>query len=398
MAQISFYTTLLLVILNQVTSVFKNFGLSVYLFDIAVLIFTIFWLVYFLLVKKSLKLPKKSYLFIIFSFIASISLLLASPNFKSDELLISGFYLFRFIIYLFSGIMVFNIIENKMMSREKVFRSFVVSGVVLAFLGVIQLIILPDFTTLDPDLGWDPHKNRLASTFFDPNFVGAYCVLCLTLLFDKFYSVNKKSSKFEIRDVVFFLILLIALVLTFSRSAWGMFGVVVLIYGLFKSRVLLISAFFVAFLAYFAVPRVQTRLSGITDPADSASLRLDSWGNTVKIIKDNFWIGTGFNTYRYVQRDYGFLTPDNENVHSGAGSDSSLLFVFATTGVFGFLVYLLGVLFVSFEDFAKKNKNWLLSLSLVMGFILESQFINSLFYPQIMFFVFSVIFIVPYNT
>jgi len=186
--------------------------------------------------------------------------------------------------------------------------------------------------------------------------------------------------------------------LTFSRSAWGMFGVVVLIYGLFKSRVLLISAFFVAFLAYFAVPRVQTRLSGITDPADSASLRLDSWGNTVKIIKDNFWIGTGFNTYRYVQRDYGFLTPDNENVHSGAGSDSSLLFVFATTGVFGFLVYLLGVLFVSFEDFAKKNKNWLLSLSLVMGFILESQFINSLFYPQIMFFVFSVIFIVPYNT
>ena len=238
--------------------------------------------------------------------------------------------------------MVFNIIENKMMSREKVFRSFVVSGVVLAFLGVIQLIILPDFTTLDPDLGWDPHKNRLASTFFDPNFVGAYCVLCLTLLFDKFYSVNKKSSKFEIRDVVFFLILLIALVLTFSRSAWGMFGVVVLIYGLFKSRVLLISAFFVAFLAYFAVPRVQTRLSGITDPADSASLRLDSWGNTVKIIKDNFWIGTGFNTYRYVQRDYGFLTPDNENVHSGAGSDSSLLFVFATTGVFGFLVYLLG--------------------------------------------------------
>ena len=91
MAQISFYTTLLLVILNQVTSVFKNFGLSVYLFDIAVLIFTIFWLVYFLLVKKSFKLPKKSYLFIIFSLIAGTSLLIVSPNFKPDELLITGF-------------------------------------------------------------------------------------------------------------------------------------------------------------------------------------------------------------------------------------------------------------------------------------------------------------------
>jgi O-antigen ligase len=398
MAQISFYITLLLVILNQLTSVFKNFGLSIYLFDIAVLVFTIFWLVYFLLVKKSFKLPKKSYLFIIFSLIAGTSLLIVSPNFKPDELLISGFYLFRFIIYLFSGIVVFNIIENKMMSKEKVFQAFVVSGVLLAFLGFIQLLILPDFTVLDPDLGWDPHKNRLASTFFDPNFVGAYFVLCLTLLFDKFYSVNKKNSKLETKDAVFFLVLLIALVLTFSRSAWGMFGVVVLVYGLFKSRILLISAFFVAFLAYFAIPRVQTRLSGVTDPADSASLRLDSWRNTVKIIKDNFWVGTGFNTYRYVQRDYGFLTPDSEDIHSGAGSDSSLLFVFATTGIFGFLVYLLGVLFVSFGDFAQKNKNWLLSLALVMGFILESQFINSLFYPQIMFLMFSIFFIAPYNT
>jgi hypothetical protein len=398
MAQISFYITLLLVILNQLTSVFKNFGLSIYLFDIAVLVFTIFWLVYFLLVKKSFKLPKKSYLFIIFSLIAGTSLLIVSPNFKLDELLISGFYLFRFIIYLFSGIVVFNIIENKMMSKEKVFQAFVVSGVLLAFLGFIQLLILPDFTVLDPDLGWDPHKNRLASTFFDPNFTGAYFVLCLTLLFDKFYSVNKKNSKLEIKDAVFFLVLLIALVLTFSRSAWGMFGVVVLIYGLFRSRILLISAFFVAFLAYFAIPRVQTRLSGVTDPADSASLRLDSWRNTVKIIKDNFWAGTGFNTYRYVQRDYGFLTPDSEDIHSGAGSDSSLLFVFATTGIFGFLVYLLGVLFVSFGDFAQKNKNWLLSLALVMGFILESQFINSLFYPQIMFLMFSIFFIAPYNT
>jgi O-antigen ligase len=395
MVQISFYITLLFVILNQITSVFKNFGLSIYLFDIAVLIFTIFWLVYFLLVKKSFKLPKKSHLFIIFSFIAGISLLVAFPNFKSDELLISGFYLFRFVIYLFSGIVVFNIVENKMMSKERVFQSFVVSGVVLAFLGFIQLLILPDFTVLDPDLGWDPHKNRLASTFFDPNFVGAYFVLCLTLLFDKFYSVNKKGSELKKKDVVFFLILLVALALTFSRSAWGMFGVVVLVYGLFRSKILLISAFFVAFLAYFAIPRVQTRISGITDPADSASLRLDSWGNTVKIIKDNFWIGTGFNTYRYVQRDYGFLTPDNENVHSGAGSDSSLLFVFATTGIFGFLVYLLGFLFVFFEDFVRKNKSWLLSLALVLGFILESQFINSLFYPQIMFFMFSVVFIVP---
>ncbi len=374
-------------------SISKKGGFNFYLFDIVVVIFAFFGLAVFLLIKRSFRIPKYSYLFIIFSLICFSSLLLASASLSTEEILVSSFYLIRFVIYLLAGIVVFNVVDKKYLTSRKILSVFIISGLFLAFSGFIQLIFLPDFTVLDPILGWDPHKNRLASTFFDPNFLGAYFVLCLVILLERFYpfknTISYPVGKFEIFSLI---TILVALVFTFSRSAWGMFGIIVLVYGLFRSKKLLITAVLVMFLTYFAVPRIQTRISGITDPADSAAFRLVSWGNTVKVIKDNYWTGVGFNSFRYAQRDYGFLTPDQDESHSGSGSDSSLLFVFATTGILGVLTYFLALLFPLYDSFKTRYSNWLIILSSLIGILMESQFINSLFYPQIMFFLFCILF------
>ena len=93
----------------------------------------------------------------------------------------------------------------------------------------------------------------------------------------------------------------VCLFLTFSRSTWAMVAVMVFIYGVFKSRKILLLSLVLGFLAYFAVPRVQTRISGITDPADSAQFRLVSWKNTLEIAKDNLFLGVGVNSFRYAQ-------------------------------------------------------------------------------------------------
>ncbi len=415
MLNLSFYITLLLLSLNQLVSVSKSEGMNIYLFDIAIALFSFLGVVYFALVKKSLKIPKNSFLFGIFSVFAIASLVFSFSTLEipAEDFVVSAFYLFRFFSYLLSGVVVFNMMDKKLITKEKIFKAFIYSGVFLAVIGFIQLLVLPDFTVLDPELGWDPHKNRLASTFFDPNFVGAYFVICLVLLLEKFFPEKRKGDmdfqnlkhtedfakvsdefpKPKKGDFIAFLIIFTALVLTFSRSAWGMLGVAILLYGLFRSRVLLIAAFIVVFLAYFAIPRVQTRLSGITDPADSASLRLVSWRNALEIVKDNFWTGVGFNSYRYAQEEYGFLDIGEENVHSATGSDSSLLFVFATTGILGFLSYFLALIFPLFGASAKKGERSLISASVILPLLLESQFINSLFYPQIMFLVFCVLFI-----
>jgi O-antigen ligase len=221
---------------------------------------------------------------------------------------------------------------------------------------------------------WDPHKNRLASTFFDPNFTGAYLVICATLLF-KYLHKKRRLALLSL------LILILGIFLTFSRSSWAMFAFVILVYGLFRYRWLLLASLLLGFSAYFFVPRVQTRLSGATDPADSAHFRIISWNNTWTIAKDNLLTGVGFNAFRYSQRDYGFLDVDNFNKHSGAGSDSSLLFVLVTTGVFGLVVFLCGFT----EIFKTSGDNRLLLLAVVGGLFLHSLFVNSLFFPQIMF-------------
>jgi len=93
-------------------------------------------------------------------------------------------------------------------------------------------------------------------------------------------------------------------------------------------------------------------------------------------------IGVGFNTFRYAQQDYGIFEIGETGGNSGAGTDSSFLLVLATTGVFGFLIFLAGYLFPLFQ---KKNAFYLPMLAAFSALFMQSQFINALFYPQILF-------------
>jgi O-antigen ligase len=373
-----FYTSVAAFAFGQFASIYNIGEGNIYIFDLVVSLFAFTGVVYFLFVKRTFKIPGNLMLFIFFGALALLSLFIAAHNFSNEQVLVAFSYWLRWFSYLTAVFVLYNMLKSGFISRENIFKAFIISGVFIALVGFIQLIVLPDFTTLDPSLGWDPHKNRLASTFFDPNFAGAYLTLCLILLFEAIR--GKKQRAFNILS---FIIILTALFLTFSRSAWLMLAIVVFVYGIFKYRLLLVAALVIAFLAYFAVPRVQTRISGITDPADSAQLRLTSWQHTAKIAADNWAFGTGFNTYRYVQQSYGFLDADTVNIHSGAGSDSSLLFVLATTGIFGFIFYTLGFLFPVTGII--KGKANLMLMSVIVSLLVESQFVNALFYPQIMF-------------
>ncbi|KKS60571.1 hypothetical protein A3K01_01125 [candidate division WWE3 bacterium RIFOXYD1_FULL_43_17] len=359
---------------------------SYYVFDLAAVAFAFYGLVHFL-IKRNLKVPRYSVLFFIFSLLAGASLLINFYRYGENEGLTAAFYLVRYITYILSGLVVYNMLVAKYITRSQLERYFTVAALFLCAAGLVQLTVLPDFSVLDPALGWDPHKNRIASTFFDPNFLGAYLVTVLTLILGSIF--EGKKSRFRVISAA---ILLVFIFLTFSRSAWAMLAAVIFIFGLFKNRKLLFIGLLLAFLAYFLVPRVQTRISGITDPADSARFRLVSWKNALQISQDNLLTGVGFNAYRYAQKDYGFLTVDNISSRSGAGADSSLLFVLATTGIFGALTYASALAFPFLDSTISKRKYRLVIISLIPALMLESLFINSLFYPQVMFVMYAVIF------
>lgn len=367
-----FYLSVLSLTLGQFSNFFAISGSKIYLFDVVILLFSTIGTLYFL-ITRSFLLSKGLISFYIFIIWAIISLVFNSVYLRNAELFIAFFYLLRFLMYVQGAVIVYNLYASKLISKKQIVNAFIFSGVSLSILGFIQFILLPDFSVLDQSLGWDPHKNRLASTFFDPNFAGGYLVGILFLLI--FYKKNYSKSY-----LIYFLIILSAILLTFSRSSWGMLAISVLIYGLIKNPKIIIISLVIGFLAYFAVPRIQTRFAGITDPADSASFRLISWKNTLEIAQDNLVFGVGYNAFKKAQINYGFLDPDTRSEHSATGADSSLLLVLATTGIIGFILFIFSLFF------GVVNSKSLFVLILISSLMLHSQFVNSLLYPQILFF------------
>lgn len=377
-----FYICAFSLVLGQFSAFYKSGGLNLYIFDVAVLIFSLFGALEFLGNKRGFKVPRTYQVFFAFSFLAAVSLALNLYSLTVSQSLTAAFYLIRWVLYLFSATVVYNMINLGQMTRKEFYYAALFSGLFIALAGFVQLAVLPDFTVLNASLGWDPHKNRLASTFFDPNFTGIFLVITISVFFEIYFSRDYKLG-FP-GYILFLLIPAVALFLTFSRSSWGAVALVVMVLGVFRSKKLLLLAFLLAFLAYFAVPRVQTRISGVTDPADSAHFRLVSWSNALEIFEDHPLFGVGFNTFRFYQKEYDFFDPGGFGGNSGAGSDSSFLLVMATTGIIGSVVFLAGFFGSLYSAYILRKKS-VLKLLVLIALLLDSQFINSLFYPQIMF-------------
>lgn len=363
----------------------------IYLFEVLTLGYSFISLVYLLATKKDLLIKRNMILLLGFLVFCIISLIFNLNFFTFNQILVSSFYLLRFLNFCFLFFVTYQVAKDSDEFRKKILYTLLFSCLVVSVGGLIQLKVFPNLSDLPPELGWDPHINRLASTFFDPNFVGGYLVLGLVTSLCLLYE-NKKNYFLYLLTFIF----TICLVLTFSRSSWLAFSFVVLVFGILKSRKLLFLTLVLMFLTYYLVPRAQTRLSGVTDPNDSAKYRLISWSNALTIAKDNLIFGTGFNTYRFAQERYGFFDyRDPTGGHAGSGADSSLLLVLATTGIPGFILFSLFI----FDNLISSLKNYLnekrtipliIFISLV-AVMVHSQFVNSFFYPQFLLWVFTLL-------
>jgi len=367
--------------LGQFSTIFSFGQGNLYLFDLLIACFDVFGLVY-LLKLRQVKIPVTFRLLLAFVALGTVSLIFTPLNLEPIEFFTALAYPVRFLCYVLFATVVWNFARLKTFGRNQLLLTIIFGGIFLFVAGLVQLVLLPDLETLDTSLGWDPHKNRMVSTFFDPNFLGMYFVICLSAVISFRKSLADHPAKNTYRilvysaSVVFFL----GVFLTFSRSAWLALAIFIFFVGL-KNKLLLATSVSLVLLAVFAVPRVQTRISGITDPQDSASFRLISWQNAWEITKDNWVFGVGYNAFRYAQRDYGFLDDTNLASHSGAGSDSSLLLVWSTSGIFGLSIVVLVFLKLLSSNIRERN---LVETGLILSVLVNSWFINSIFYPQIL--------------
>lgn len=364
---------------------FGQTGFSLSATDVLVFLNLAVMLIWNIGIKKNLALPKNFFWLAGFWAIGIFSLLV---NFNFSGWL----YLFRFIVYSGAFYLAFHLVKSKILDWGEFLTLVKLVSVIVAVLGLVQLIIYPDLEPLS-GYGYDPHKYRLFSTFLDPNFAGTF--LSFSAIFISAGLLNKKLSGFKQFlkenkfDLISGLLILVSIILTFSRSAYLMLFSGLFILLVFKRKLLLIPLFLIPLILYLIFPPFSDRINGVINLDKSASERILSWEKGLTIFQQNPLFGVGFNNIRQAAEKLNLnKTYSADGGNSGAGIDSSLIFVMATTGIAGIAVYfifLFKILFDCINRIIRKKSEFALAFfASLAGLLLNSFFINSLFFPVIM--------------
>lgn len=349
-------------------------GVTLYAHDIA-LVLLFFASLIALSLKKMFVRPRLLLPISGFIITGIVSLVLNTFRFPSWQIGQSSLYLLRWTLY--AGIYVV-VVQTVASSAFWLWGLFGV-GAGFALLGLIQYFLYPSLRNLIY-LGWDPHYWRLFSTLLDPNFAGIILVLAFLL---GIYLWRSYQKHFLFPVLTF---LLLALYLTFSRSSYLAFiaslGYLVSQLPHWRGRGLIAIVIFLLVIVVVPKPGGDTlRL----DRMVTTIARVENWQQSIARIGESPIFGFGFNTLRFVNP-----RPDSEIASKAdAGVDNSMLFIFLTTGVLGFIAYcnLFYKQCTAATLFAKHKKHALLGhifIACGIAIIIHSMFINSLFYPWVM--------------
>ncbi len=339
------------------------FGTSggVQLMDVMVLLTLLLFLIWKVINKEKIVLPFVWKWLWPFYGVGLLSLLISVSFFPVMDVVKGVLYLLRFFLY--SSIL---LIVPSVPNPKKI---LITTGVAVALLGFLQFLFFPNFEFLT-QFGFDPHQYRLTSTFLDPNFVGIFLVIILSLTFEK--KMWGTSA-----------IIAVAILLTYSRSTYLFLGILLLGWGMTTSKKFLLIFLTCVVLGLF-IPRVSERIMGGFTVDSSAVERFESWQDGWRVFQNYPLIGVGLGNYRVAQEQLNlFKVYSPEGGHAGGGVDSSLLFVLASTGVIGLGCYL----WFWFQVFRKKKNLRII----IIGLFIASQFVNALFFPPIMLLYFTLI-------
>lgn len=256
------------------------------------------------------------------------------------------------------------------------------SGLGMGILGIIQYFLYPDLRNLYY-LGWDPHFGRLFGTLLDPNFTAI--ILSLTSLWWLSKIEEVKTRGPAIAGTV---ISLGALLLTYSRSGMLAFGVGIVVWGVLRGKWKMVIGILAAcIMVAFILPHTGEGRNLFRTTSSFA--RVESAGRAIALIAERPIFGHGFNLLRFVNTERNWIDETTVPSRAGSGIDTSILFVAATTGIFGLAVFFwllvslfrLGISGLGNAAAYDRAAVYVAALSMV---IIHSIFTNSLFYPWVM--------------
>lgn len=362
------------------------------------------WVTILYVKNKSWRASLKPYYFY-FPLIGLAALLINSFWLQPKEVFVSSLYLIRWLGYMS---IFFAVIQFDEKFQNKLQKFLIVDGIIVLVIGFLQFFLYPSLRNLYY-LGWDEHLYRLFSSFLDPNFAGTFLVLYFIFLLGVFFKRESsrhsglsrishvkqngfwmrlwltRMTKTELGLLFLLATTLIAIFLTFSRSAFLMLLVSGVTFFLLQQKKKLILLLISAFIAFVLIISPFFYIENLNLFRINSSLsRLESSQRALQVIRDHPIIGVGFDSYRYAQAKYHFQKePSKFPDHANAGVDMSLLFIFATTGVVGLFAYCY-LWFKLLKHAHQKKKEGAVAFASGIGLFVNALFINSLFYPAMM--------------
>lgn len=308
-----------------------------------------------------------------FLFIAGFSWFFSIFLFHQISVLYGLLYLVRLVAYFYFGVYVWNFVKRRKDNKKLLLDSLLSVSVVSAIFGWIQYF---NFPALKPFMvwGWDEHLYRLVGTFLDPTFLG------LIIVFGLIVSIYRYIDSRERKNIFIAIFLLVSLAFTYSRASYLAFlagvGVICFCRKMFKQFLLLVLGLIVLI---FILPTSKNTILRFTREF-SALARIENYTQTLQIFKMSPVFGVGYDNLCLAKSgSVGYIDFQS---HSCSGSDSSLLFILATTGIVGFLIFIFAIykIWISWS----RNYYFLILISSTIALVVHSLFSNSMFYPWIM--------------
>ncbi len=354
--------------------------INLYLTDLISLAILAFWGIK--LIKKQAKPPRESRYFGLFFAITAISLSANVSWLGIRNAAIASLYLIRLIAY---SSIYFALPSLKLSAKKaaKIIPLLYWAGTLVAIFGLLQYVLYPDIRPLNPR-GWDPHLYRVVSLFLDPGFTGLILALSLTIAIENI--IHRSKGILHILPV---LLLYPALILTYSRSSYLAFtAAAAFIFFSQKKRHLfwLFLLFFSATLLIIPHPAGE----GVKlERTSTIEARIQSYREGIDIFLKRPVLGVGFNSYRYAQNKFHHNRQQTLANRGGSSPDSSLILILATTGIVGLISFSLIVLKIIAPFFRKiQEPTSNLILASLITIAVHSLFLNSLFYPAVMIWLF----------
>lgn len=354
--------------------------ISVYLLIIAIpisnaLIESIFGVLFMFFLLKKISRPDfkfmKSYIYLLlfsFLFFSCLSLFNSGPFIKVS--------LRAFFLKWMECLAIFTIVNDTISNNQKRIRNcgvaLVTVSLIICFDAVIQKFTGNDFFRYRPTIPLAPGKSvaGLTASFDHYNSFGSYLVFSLPFFIAATIAAKKLVTKISLAAAVF--LMLVCLVLSFSRGAWlGFLSSAVLLFILARRKIYL----FLVILTFVLAVAILSPGAKDKDMLSNTG-RLPVWQGTLQMIKNHPILGIGVGTYMSNYHTYFKNTP-------APYAHNSYLQIWAESGIFSlisFLCFLFLLMHKGVMAFKKYQNTLVLGLTCgIFGFLIHS-FVDVDFY------------------